>query len=128
MGEILLRVPQVGMVGKGIPCPEGRCRPFSPDCRGEGKEMGRGSISKLQPNWQAKASLLPVCRNKVLSEHSHIHSLHSAYSCFHAAVVELIATDRSHGPQIFTICPFKENSPIPALACSKILISQCSML
>lgn len=43
MAEILLRVPQVGMVGKGIPCPEGRCRPFSPDCRGEGKEMGRGS-------------------------------------------------------------------------------------
>ena len=40
MGEILLRVPQVGMVGKGISCPEGRCRPFSPDLQGRGEGDG----------------------------------------------------------------------------------------
>ena len=45
MGEkILLRVPQVEMVGKGIPCPGRQYRPLSPTCRGKGKETGSESV------------------------------------------------------------------------------------
>lgn len=41
MGEkILLRVPQVEMVGKGIPCPGRQYGPLSPDLQGQGEGDG----------------------------------------------------------------------------------------
>ena len=39
-GKILLRVPQVEMMGKGIPCPGRQYGPLSPDLQGRGEGAG----------------------------------------------------------------------------------------
>ena len=58
--------------------------------------MLSSGISKLQPTWPTNVSQLPVLGNKVLSEHSHTHSLCSAYGCFHVWMAELSNYNRDH--------------------------------
>lgn len=63
---------------------------------------------------QTTACRLATCFDKVLLEHSHVHSLPIFCDCFYTTVVQLRSCDRdrlAHKPEIFALWPQSLHAP-----------------